>query len=422
VWSAAYYAYDSAAQPLQRAAISGVLRALRTRGPDGQGEWFSDDGRVALARTCLAVIGPGLQGHQPMTNAQRPHVLSFNGAIYNHVQLRAALELRSHQFHGNSDTEVVLAMYREHGEAMLAQLRGMFAFAIWDSERAELMLARDAYGVKPLYYADDGQTVRVASQFSALRCDSAISNDPDPAGWAGFHLLGSVPEPFTTYRAISAVPTGALLRFGQHGPLAVQQWFNLAAVVDVHPPSETIAQAPVADTASKRAINAGSTAQLTFRQALLDSSRAHFVADVPIGLFLSTGLDSAVLLALACELGYRPQAITLAFDEFRGSTNDESVFAAQLAADLGVEHHVRRISAAEFNAQIPAILEAMDQPSIDGVNTWFVSKVAAELGLKVALSGIGGDELMAGYPSFRQVPWLARLGIVPARVPAWAMP
>jgi asparagine synthase (glutamine-hydrolysing) len=165
----AYYAYHRAAPALQRAAVAHVLRALRVRGPDGEGEWFSDDGRVALAHTRLAIIGPGSQGHQPMVNAQQTQVLSFNGAIYNHAQLRTALELRGHQFNGDSDTEVLLAMYCEHGEAMLMQLRGMFAFALWDSARDELILARDAYGIKPLYYADDGRTARVASQVAARR-------------------------------------------------------------------------------------------------------------------------------------------------------------------------------------------------------------------------------------------------------------
>lgn len=408
----AYYAYHHAARPLQRAAVSQVLRALRVRGPDGEGEWFSDDARVALGHTRLAVIGPGSQGHQPMVNAQQTQVLSFNGAIYNHAQLRTALELRGHQFHGDSDTEVLLAMYCEHGEEMLAQLRGMFAFALWDSARDELILARDAYGIKPLYYADDGRTARVASQVAALRCDAAISDEPDPAGWAGFYLLGSVPEPFTTYRAIRAVPAGALVRIGKNGVLPAQKWFDFAAVVC----EESYAVVSAGSAVSTNSTSDGLD-QSTLRQALLDSVRAHFVADVPVGLFLSSGLDSAVLLALACELGYRPQTLTLAFDEFAGTANDESVLAARLAADLGVEHHIRRVSAAEFNEQIPLILDAMDQPSIDGVNTWFASKAAAELGLKVALCGVGGDELMAGYPSFRQLPWLARLGMFPGRIP-----
>ncbi|MFT5448863.1 MAG: asparagine synthase (glutamine-hydrolyzing) [Gammaproteobacteria bacterium] len=412
----AYYAYHHAACDVSRDAVSRVAEAMRARGPDGHGEWFSNDGRVVLAHRRLAVIGPGNQGAQPMADARGTQVLSFNGAIYNHVELRSMLELRGQRFCGSSDTEVILAMYREFGDAMLEQLRGMFAFALWDGEAKELILARDAYGIKPLYYADDGWTLRVASQVRALSVDSAVSADPDPAGWAGFYLLGSVPEPFTTRRAIRSVPAGALIRCGKAGPLPTRRWFDLAEVVRGERGSSPEGDRLAAETEKVPAVGR-QTMQRRVRDALLESVEAHFVADVPIGLFLSSGIDSAVMLALAHELGHRPKAITLAFDEFSGSTSDESVLAAQLAAELGVEHHVRRVSAAEFDAEVPAILAAMDQPSIDGVNAWFVSKAAAEQGLKVAISGIGGDELMAGYPSFRQLPWLAQLGKFPARIP-----
>ena len=413
----AYYAYHHAACDVSRDAVSRVAEAMRARGPDGHGEWFSNDGRVGLAHRRLAVIGLGSQGAQPMADARGTQVLSFNGAIYNHVELRSMLELRGHRFRGTSDTEVILAMYREFEDAMLERLRGMFAFALWDGEAEELILARDAYGIKPLYYADDGWTLRVASQVRALSVDLAVSSEPDPAGWAGFYLLGSVPEPFTTRRAIRSVPAGALIRCGKAGPLPARRWFVLAAVVrgdrNFNPARDSL----VAERKKASAVGGQQAMQRRVRDALLESVEAHFVADVPIGLFLSSGIDSAVMLALAHELGHRPKAITLAFDEFSGSSNDESVLAAQLAAELGVEHHVRRVSAAEFDAEVPAILAAMDQPSIDGVNAWFVSKAAAEQGLKVAISGVGGDELMAGYPSFRQVPWLARLGKFPARIP-----
>ena len=157
-----------------------------------------------------------------MIGSNSHQVLSFNGAIYNHAELRDTLIARGHHFNGVSDTEVLLAMYREYGEAMLPLLRGMFAFALWDGERDELILARDAYGIKPLYYADDGWTVRVASQVRALQCDDAVSSASDPAGWAGFYLFGSVPEPFTTCRAVRAVPAGSLIRFDLGGASATQ--------------------------------------------------------------------------------------------------------------------------------------------------------------------------------------------------------
>ncbi len=396
----AFHAYHPAALPLERAPVDAVARALRHRGPDGEGSWFSADGRVALAHTRLAVIAPGPGAAQPMTDRTGACVLSYNGELYEHARLRRELEARGHEFRGGGDTEVLLAMYREHGDGMLERLRGMFAFALWDGERGELLLARDGYGIKPLYYSDDGWTLRAASQVRALVADRAVSREVDPAARAGFLLLGSVPEPFTSYRAVRALPAGCVMRVGPAGASVPRRWFSVAATL-----AAARRDAPPADPGA------------TLRRALRDSVAAHFVADVPVGLFLSSGLDSAVVLALAREQGFAPRAITLAFDEFRGERRDEERGARDLAAHYGVRHRVRRVAAAEFHADLPRLLAAMDQPSIDGVNTWFASKAAAEWGLKVALSGLGGDELLGGYPSFRTVPWLVRLGAVPSRIP-----
>lgn len=395
---AACFAYHPAAPPVDRAALARVAAALEPRGPDGKGAWHAADGRVALAHTRLAVIAPGAQGAQPM--ARGPCVISYNGEIYNHQRLRRELEARGHSFRGASDTEVLLALYREHGEGMLDRLRGMFAFALWDAEAGELLLARDAYGIKPLYYSDDGWTVRAASQVRALARDPALRLTPDPAGWAGYWLLGSVPEPFTVHRQVRAVPAGGLVRVGAAGPALPRRWFCLPAAL-----RRAAATPPVADP------------QRTLRTALLDSVAAHFVSDVPVGVFLSAGRDSGAVLALAREQGQRPRALTVAFEEFAGDPRDEAAVAAACARHYGAPHTVRRVAAAELEAELPAVLAAMDQPSIDGVNTWFAARAAAEAGLKVALSGVGGDELLGGYPSFRQVPWLAGAMALPARVP-----
>lgn len=411
----AYLAYHPAAPAVDRAAVARVAEALRPRGPDGEGAWFADDGRVALAHTRLAIIAPGPEAAQPMHarrgTGNRSCVLSYNGEIYNHAELRLELEARGHALRGGGDTEVLLAMYLEHGEAMLERLRGMFAFALWDAERAELVLARDAYGIKPLYYSDDGWTLRAASQVKALVRDPAIAPSRDPAGWAGYYLLGSVPEPFTVHREVRALPAGSVMRVGEAGPSLPRRWFSL--------PNTLAAPPALAGKAAHAAPGAAADRALieSLGDALRDSVAAHFVSDVPVGLFLSAGLDSGVLLALARELGLRPHALTLGFDEFRGQHRDEEAGARALASHYGAPHTVRRVSAAEFAEDLPRLLAAMDQPSIDGVNTWFVSKAAAELGLKVALSGVGGDELLAGYPAFRQVPWMVRLGALPARLP-----
>jgi len=267
-----------------------------------------------------------------------------------------------------------------------------------------LFLARDPYGIKPLYTANNGWTFRFASQVKALLAGGQVSRDPEPAGLVGYHLFGSVPEPFTLYREIRALPAGHFQWVDEAGPREPRRFSNLAAVL--------------AEGAQHRA--APSELNARVRQAALDSVSAHLLADVEVGVFLSAGIDSGALLGLVRDAGQQKvRAITLGFDEFTDTAEDEVPLAAQVARHYGAEHIVRRVGEREFQNDLPAILEAMDQPSIDGVNTWFVSKAAKEAGLKVALSGLGGDELLAGYPSFCDIPrWRRRYGVL-ARVPFW---
>jgi asparagine synthase (glutamine-hydrolysing) len=259
-----------------------------------------------------------------------------------------------------------------------------------------LFLARDPYGIKPLYTANDGWTFRFASQVKALLAGGRISRDPEPAGIAGFHLFGSVPEPFTLCRDIRALPAGHTQRIDAAGPREPVRFANLAAIL-----------AAGADEPADAA-----ELEERLRAAALDSVRAHLLADVEVGVFLSAGIDSGALVGLMGDAGQRDiRAITLAFDEFRGTAEDEAPLARRVAERYGARHIVRRVDEREFRDDLPAIIEAMDQPSIDGVNTWFVAKAANEAGLKVALSGLGGDELLAGYPSFADVPrWRRRFG------------
>jgi asparagine synthase (glutamine-hydrolysing) len=329
-----------------------------------------------------------------MWNEDRSLVVTFNGEIYNFQSLRDELAARGHVFRTTSDTEVLLHLYRADGAEMVRRLRGMFAFALWDVKRRRLLLARDPYGIKPLYYADDGGTLRFASQVKALLAGGAIDGTPDAASWAGFYLLGSIPEPFTTYRGIRALPAGTSLVIDAEGVSAPQRYFSIA---------QTYLDAA-------RGARRPETSFGDFAQALRDSVRAHLVADVPVGCFLSAGVDSCGLLALMSEVSPEPiRAVTLGFEEFAGTSNDEVPLARLAARTYGVEHHVRMIGGAEFRADLPRIVAAMDQPSIDGINSWFVAKATREQGLKVAISGLGGDELLGGYPTFADVPaWIAR--------------
>ena len=215
---AGIFAYKDSAPDVDRAELLRIRDHMTARGPDGAGVWYADNGRIGLAHRRLSIIDLSERGAQPMRSADRRYVITFNGEIYNYRALRAEIESRGRVFHSESDTEVLLHLYAEKGAAMLQDLRGMFAFAIWDDASGQLFLARDPYGIKPLYYADDGATLRIASQVKALQAGGAISGKQDPAGLAGFLLLGSVPEPFTVLRAVRALPAGSWLMADGAGP------------------------------------------------------------------------------------------------------------------------------------------------------------------------------------------------------------
>jgi asparagine synthase (glutamine-hydrolysing) len=394
------FAYHSAANAPDEVELLGTRDAMRARGPDGSGLWWSSDRRCGLGHRRLSILDLSDRASQPMVSADGKLVITFNGEIYNYSALRAELEAAGACFGTTSDTEALLHLYARHGAAMVHRLRGMFAFAIWDEIRRELFLARDPYGIKPLYTANDGWTFRFASQVKALLAGGRISHDAEPAGIAGFHLFGSVPEPFTLYRDIRALPAGHTQRVDAAGPHEPVPFIKLAAIL-----AEGASHPVPAFELHERV-----------RAATLDSVRAHLLADVEIGIFLSAGVDSGALLGLMKDAGqHATRAITLGFEEFCGTTEDEAPPAAQVAECYGARHIMRRVSEREFRKDLPAIIEAMDQPSIDGVNSWFVAKAAKEAGLKVALSGLGGDELLAGYPSFTDLPhWRRAFGPIAA--------
>jgi asparagine synthase (glutamine-hydrolysing) len=398
------YAYHYAANPVDRAELQRIRDNMTARGPDGFGEWHSQDERVGLGHRRLTIIDLSERGAQPMASADGKLVVTFNGEIYNYQKLRASLEAKGYAFRTQTDTEVLLHLYAEKGEAMVNDLRGMFAFALWDSEKGGLLLVRDPYGIKPLYYADDGWTLRFASQVKALLAGGKVSRNQEPAGWVGFCLFGSVPEPFTTYQEIRALPAGSTLWVDRVGTREAKRYFSIA---------DTYCSAEAASSSANN-----EDLQLGAREALLDSVRHHLVADVPVGAFLSSGIDSGALVGLMRDAGQQEiRTVTLAFEEFRGRSEDEAPIAAEIAAQYGTRHTTRVVTEQEFRDDLPKILAAMDQPTIDGLNTWFVSKAAHELGLKVAISGLGGDELFGGYPSFRDVPLCVRALAIPGRIP-----
>ena len=381
---------------IDRGELLRTRDAMASRGPDGAGAWIADDGRVALASRRLAILDLSEAGAQPMASEDGRFRLVMNGEIYNFAELRRELEAEGVRFRSRSDTEVVLALYAREGAAMLFRLRGMYGLAIWDDREKSLLLARDPLGIKPLYVSTAGGCLRFASQVKALERGGAIPMETDPAGVAGFLLWGAVPEPLTIRRAVRALRAGSflLVRDGDDR-------------VSEPRPYEALEPAPMSPP-----------------EAVEDSVRAHLVSDVPVAVFLSSGLDSSLIAALARRhLPEPPATFTIRFDALEGTPQDEAPLAAEVARRLGTRHVERRVGQADCADLWEGALAAMDQPSIDGFNTWVVSRAAHEAGLKVVLSGLGGDEVFGSYPSFADVPRLERaaqrLGRVPGLPAAW---
>jgi len=375
-------------------------KSMTNRGPDDDGEWWSDDCFVGMAHRRLAIIDLNHSARQPMVSNDNRYIIVFNGEIYNYRDLRKELLEKGVELKTQSDTEVILELFSLYGSNCLKKLRGMFAFAIWDKINKVFFIARDPYGIKPLYIAKTNKGFLIASQVKVLLETGLVSKDPCPFGQGGYWLLGSVPEPYTWFRDISALSSGSFIRVDKLG-VHEEKWHSISD-----------------SWRYLEQFNDKVNMQSQVQDALHESVRAHLVSDVPIGIFLSGGIDSTSLLAIMNDLGSSNTiCITLKYSEFEGSSDDESIVAAHVAKQYGCRHHIRVVSKSEFEKDLPDILLAMDQPSVDGINTWYASKCAAELGLKVVLSGVGGDELFQGYKSFKVIPILVRCWRVAAKVP-----
>jgi asparagine synthase (glutamine-hydrolysing) len=428
----ATFAYGSGAAPVDRAEVIRMREQMFARGPDGEGEWFSEDGRVGLGHRRLTIIDLSPAGAQPMWNADRSLAIIFNGEIYNYRELRSQLAsgqprnlsglsgrgspsdspegFRGYQFRSHCDTEVLLALYETRGEAMLNELRGMYAFVIWDKRRQGLFLARDPFGIKPLYYSDNGHTFRVASQVKPLRDCGKIDLTPDPAGHVGYFLWGHVPDPYTMFRNIRSLPAGSTMWVGRDGPHAPREFCSISKILADAEADRRGLSVNDYQLSGKSSAGTNNRERITdnrdklLRSALSETVKYHLVADVPVGVFLSSGLDSTTIAALAAEQGGDLRTVTLGFEEYQGKPENEVPLAEQFARRCGAKHQTIWVSRADFEAERDHLFESMDRPSTDGVNTFFVSLAAKRANLKVALSGVGGDELFASYPSFHEIP------------------
>lgn len=367
---------------------------MKNRGPDAYGKW-SNEHNVVFGHRRLSILDLADRSNQPMVSDDGKYTIIFNGEIYNFQELRTQLEQKGVKFKTTGDTEVILNLFMREKENLLQKLRGMFSIAIWDEVAQKLFIARDPYGIKPLYFHNDQNCFYFASQVKALVATNGFSKDIDPVGQISYWMFGSVQEPHSWFAAVQPAPAG------HYAYIAADSneisWTRFWQVADAW-------NAPQIINLSKPEL------QKVIQTQIKDSIQKHLVSDVPIGVFLSGGVDSSVVAALIREVtDQQLYGITISFDEFEGQHEDEVPLAKLVAEKYNFKHYIRRVSAGEFKTDLPSILSSMDQPSIDGINTWYAAKAAKELKLKVVLSGIGGDELFMGYPSFDQIPQLNKI-------------
>jgi asparagine synthase (glutamine-hydrolysing) len=386
-----------------------MAAAMQHRGPDGEG-YVLNDARapgLALAMRRLSIIDlPG--GNQPIWNEAGDVAVVFNGELYNYRELRERLTRLGHRFSTQSDTEILVHGWEEWGEECLSELRGMFAFAIADFRKHYtsgplLFLARDPLGIKPLYYAQTSEGFAFASEVGALMASGIVSKQMSQDALTSFLLFGSVSEPVTMYEGMFSLPPGhrVLLYIPDRRRLPrPHPWWD--------PRRSPAAKDP-------RRPRSFAAATKALRPLLEDSVRAHLIADVPVGLFLSSGLDSGAIAALAGREHRGIQSFTLSFP---GTSYDESALTRLVAERCGTQHTEIPLNGDAIPARLDEALTALDQPTMDGINTYFVSWAAREVGLKVALSGLGGDELFAGYSTFADTPRLSQLATAARFVPS----
>ena len=377
---------------LERATLS-----LAHRGPDDHGtvivrESLPEPIELGLGNRRLAILDLSPLGHQPMQDPETGNWIVYNGEIYNFRELRARLEREGAHFSSHSDTEVILKAYARWGEACVKELRGMFAFAIWDARLHRLLVARDPMGIKPLYYHHSDANFLFASELRTLLGTGLVSPKLDHAGILNYLSFGSVYEPNTLIEGVSALPPGHYLTW-QQGTLSRTRYWDLCPHID--------SAATSAPPSSKNR----EQLQEQVHATLDESVRMQLVSDVPVGVFLSGGIDSSILIAILSRSGVRPSTFSIVFREADYSEAEHSRAVARL---FNSDHHEITVSQQDVFDAIPAAIAAMDQPTIDGINTYFVSQHTRAAGVKVALSGLGGDELFAGYPSFQVVPRMER--------------
>jgi len=378
--------YFESGRTVNAQQLDGMMGAISHRGPDGQGRYLA--GSVGLGHTRLAIIDLST-GDQPMTNEDRTIWLVFNGEIYNFHELREELIRKGHVFRSTSDTEVIIHLYEEYGTACPSRLRGMFAFALWDDANRTLFLARDRVGIKPLYYVNTGKALLFASEIKALLCDREVNREIDRQAIHRFLTFLYLPGDGTLFKGIRKLEPGHCL-IVREGRVTTPSYWDLKFNGRANEQSLELACDDL-------------------RQLLKDTVRRHMISDVPVGVLLSGGIDSTVVLSCAAqETSKRISTFTIGFggEEF----DDERPFAREVAERFGTEHHEITISAQDFSSFLPAYVRHMEEPVCEApaIALHYVSKLARQF-VKVVLSGEGGDEAFAGYQTYRNLLMIERI-------------
>jgi asparagine synthase (glutamine-hydrolysing) len=396
---------------ISRELLENATRSLAHRGPDDSGTAViagrPGDCQTGFAHTRLSIIDLSPLGHQPMQDDPTGNWIAFNGEIYNFRELRTQLIAAGNRFHSESDTEVILTAYRMWGMDCFSRLRGMFALALWDASLQTLLLARDPMGIKPLYYYHSSQYFLFASEVRTLLRTGLVPRKLDPDGVFSFLAFGSVYEPSTIIEGICAVPAAHVLSL-KEGLLQSHAYWNPLP----HPSSEA-AQNLTPQRRDVQSLDDEPVRRLP--HLLRDAVMSHLVSDVPVGVFLSGGIDSSSLVAIMSQVGVRATTFSLVFRE---QEFNEAQYSRQIAAQFQTDHHEILISQQDALAAVPEALCAMDQPSIDGINTWLVSAKTRAAGVKVALTGLGADEMFGGYSNFRYVPRMEKVATYFSKLPS----
>ena len=363
-----------------------MCHALEHGGPDDEGIFCDDGASLVFGHRRLSIIDLSKNGHQPMADVQKKVWITFNGEIYNYLTLKEQLLAVGAKFHSNTDTEVIIQAYLHWGMASFSKLRGIFAFALYDTEKALTYLVRDSSGVKPLYYhIKDGQ-LSFASEVRALK-KAGLATEPDSTWKVRFLAYGHIPEPYTTLKDVYSLPKGEFLC-----------WHHKTDAYEIH--SYHIANNDTLITNPEEAREA-------IRAALTSAVNRQLMADAPIGVFLSGGIDSSLLTLLANQQKHTQlKTISIYFNE---KAYDERMYQTLILKEIEGEKFAHLVRKQDFDEFLPQIIADMDMPTTDGINTWFISKYAHEDGLKAVLSGVGADELFGGYPSFNRIKYLKTL-------------